>query len=196
MTLWGWKITFKLVEHRMCSSWHNSNEIKIWFLSLHSLKYLFSKVCISKVSWLRCSSQSESSSRLEVLKLRHVISACLLPARSYTKFFWCVIPCLRARRRSEVPGVLGLDPAWSEDRVWRGHPGRALPSAHQGQEEAMLTAVNGKTEVNTEREEEKKRVAERCNEFCRESRRGHQDSLVFFLWILWRVLITNSTADQ
>lgn len=48
-------------------------------------------------------------------------------------------------RCSEIPGVLGLDPAWSEDRVRRSHQGRALPSAHQGQEEAVLAAVNGKT---------------------------------------------------
>ncbi len=50
-------------------------------------------------------------------------------------------------RCSKVPGVLGFDPAWSEDCVWWGHPSRALPPTHQGQEEALLTAVNGKTEV-------------------------------------------------
>ncbi|XP_073324833.1 ras-related C3 botulinum toxin substrate 2 isoform X2 [Pagrus major] len=50
---------------------------------------------------------------------------------------------------SEVPGVLSLDPAWPEDRVRRGHPGRALPSAHQGQEEAVLTAVNDSCKTKT-----------------------------------------------
>lgn len=53
-------------------------------------------------------------------------------------------------RCSEIPGVLGLDPTWPEDRVRRSHQGRALPSAHQGQEEAVLAVVNGKTDMDAE----------------------------------------------
>lgn len=64
--------------------------------------------------------------------------------------------CLRMYRCSQIPGVLSLDPAWSEDCVWRGHSCRPLPSARQGQEEALLAAVNGTTELNTEEEEEER----------------------------------------
>ena len=49
----------------------------------------------------------------------------------------CVIP-----RFGEVPGMFRPDPARPEDRVRRGHPGGALPSAHQGEEERLPAALS------------------------------------------------------
>lgn len=128
----------------------------------------------------------------------------------------CVILCVLAcvYRCSKVPGVLGFDPAWSEDCVWWGHPSRALPPAHQGQEEALLTAVNGKTEVlytQREGEESGKRKRERRKEQLKDvvnkwGRVGgvtmiHPFILVFLdltseciLHNLWGILITYCVA--